>query len=150
MAHGLRRDERLVCAFHEAGHCVAAMLCGYDVASVELGDVYADGLQGLTKYLKQRHLHAWTDLAVTLAGPLSEARYAKRDVLDVLKDGAPYEDSDSRRAQREAQRLHRLQLYRSPDHAMLIAEQRARAMLDGYWPMVEKTARALYRTGRIG
>jgi hypothetical protein len=40
-------------------------------------------------------------------------------------------------------------LYKGPDHALLVAEQRARAMLDGYWPLVEKTARALYRHGRI-
>jgi hypothetical protein len=33
----------MACAFHEAGHCVAAMLCGYEVASVALFDVHADG-----------------------------------------------------------------------------------------------------------
>jgi hypothetical protein len=40
-------------------------------------------------------------------------------------------------------------LYTSPDHALLVAEQRALEMFNGYWPLVEKAARALYRTGRI-
>ena len=70
-------------------------------------------------------------------------------MLEVLKDGERYEESDLRRAQREAARLAVLRLYTSADHALLIGEQRARAMLDGYWPLVEKTARALYRHGRI-
>jgi hypothetical protein len=126
------------------------MLCGYRVDSVELCDVYSDGLHALTRCAPpKRRPYAWTDLAVTLAGPLSEARYARRDMLAVLKDGEKYEESDLRRAQREATRLHRLQLYRSPDHALPVAETRAREMLNGYWPMVEKTAHALYRTGRI-
>jgi hypothetical protein len=139
----------MACAYHEAGHVVTAMLCGYEVASVELGDVYSDGLQARTRYANTRQKTAWSDLAVTLAGPLSEARYAKRDVLAVLNEGAPYEESDLRRAQREAARLATLKLYTSADHALLIAEQRAREMLNGYWPLVEKTARALYRRGRI-
>jgi hypothetical protein len=146
----MRDPVLMACAFHEAGHVVTAMLCGYRVDSVELGDVYSDGLQAQTRCAPpKRRPHAWTDLAVTLAGPLSEARYAKRDVLDVLKEGEKYEESDLRRAQREASRLHRLQLYKSADHALLVAEQRAREMLNGYWPMVEKTARALYRHVRI-
>jgi hypothetical protein len=146
----MRDPVLLACAYHEAGHVVAAMLCGYHVDSVELCDVYADGLQARTRCAPpKRRPYAWTDLAVTLAGPLSEARFARRDVLAVLKDGADYPESDLRRAQREATRLHRLQLYRSPDHALLVAETRAREMLNGYWPMVEKTAHALYRTGRL-
>jgi len=137
------------CAYHEAGHCVAAMLCGYEVASVEVFDVDEDGLAAATKYRTTRQRRAWSDLAVTLAGPMAEARFAKRDLLDVLNDGADFEKSDLRRAQREAERLHRLRLYTSPDHALLVAEQRARAMLENYWPMIEKTARQLCRTGRI-
>ena len=128
---------------------IAAMLCGYRVASVELGDVYSDGLQAQTRYASTRQRTAWTDLAVTLAGPLSEARWTRRDVLEVLKEGERYPESDLRRAQREAARLAGLGLYRGPDHALLIGEQRARAMLDGYWPLVQKTARALVRHGRI-
>jgi hypothetical protein len=99
----------MACAYHEAGHVVTAMLCGYQVASAELGDVYSDGLQARTRYASTRQKTAWSDLAVTLAGPLSEARFAKRDVLEVLKDGEQYPESDLRRAQREAERLHRLQ-----------------------------------------
>jgi len=145
----VRDPVLMACAYHEAGHVVAAMLCGYEVASVELGDVYSDGLQARTRYAAKRRAHAWTDLAVTLAGPIAESRFAKRDVLDVLTDGEKYEESDLRRAQREAQRLHKLALYKSADHALFVAEHRARAMLDGYWPIVKKTARALYRSGRI-
>jgi hypothetical protein len=127
------------------------MLVGYEVSSVELigGDAWGDGLQAATRYASTRQRTAWSDLAVTLAGAIAESRYAKRDVLAVLKDGETYEESDLRRAQREATRLYKLALYTSPDHALLVAEQRARAMLDGYWPMVERTARALYRSGRI-
>jgi hypothetical protein len=139
----------MTCAYHEAGHVIAAMLSGYKVASVELGDVYGDGLQAQTRYASTRQRAAWTDLAVTLAGPLAEARWTRRDVLEVLREGERYEESDLRRAQREAARLAGLGLYTGPDHALLIGEQRARAMLEGYWPLVEKTARALVRHGRI-
>jgi hypothetical protein len=139
----------LACAYHEAGHVIAAMLSGYKVASVELGDVYGDGLQAQTRYASTRQRTAWTDLAVTLAGPLSEARWTRRDVLEVLREGERYEESDLRRAQREAARLVGLRLYTSADHALLIGEQRAREMLNGYWPLVEKAAHALIRHGRI-
>jgi hypothetical protein len=64
-------------------------------------------------------------------------------VLEVLREGERYPESDLHRAQREAARLAGLRLYTTADHALLIAEQRARAMLDGYWPLVQKTARAL-------
>jgi hypothetical protein len=147
----MKDDRHLMnCAYHEAGHVVAAMLVGYEISSVELLNTDGDGLQAATRYASTRQKAAWTDLAVTLAGAIAESRFARCDVLEVLKAGESYPESDLRRAQREAQRLHRLQLYTSADHALLVAEQRAREMLNGYWPMVEKTAHALYRTGRIG
>jgi hypothetical protein len=149
MANNVRDPVLMACAYHEAGHVVCGMLVGYTVDCAELFDAHADGLHARTRYLSTRQHTAWTDLAVTLAGPYAEARFAKRDLLAVLKDGEKYEESDLRRAQREAQWLHRLALYRTPDHALLVAEQRAKAMLDEYWPIVEKTAHALYRQGRI-
>jgi phosphatidylserine/phosphatidylglycerophosphate/cardiolipin synthase-like enzyme len=120
------------------------------VESAQLFAVHAEGLQAQTRYAEHPKCPtAWGDLAVTLAGPCAESIFACRNLLDVLNDGAQYKASDLQRAQREARRLHRLRLYRSPDHALFVAETRARTMLTAHWQFVVSTARKLYNEGRI-
>jgi hypothetical protein len=144
------KDSRLICAYHEAGHAFCGTLAGYRVESMQLFDASARGLQAQTRYASRPKCPtAYADLAVTLAGPIAESVFTARDLLDCLKEGADFEASDFCRAQREAQRLHRLCLYKSPDHALLIAEQRARRMLEETWGLVAKAAQALYQQGRI-
>jgi hypothetical protein len=146
-------NPRLACAYHEVGHALVAMLCGYKVASLELfgtWDKPVNGLQGITRYSGRPECPtAYADIAVTLAGPIAESVFCARDLLEVLREGERFERSDLWRARREAERLHRLRLYRSPDHALLIAENRGRLMLEEHWHLVAKSAQALYEQGRI-
>jgi hypothetical protein len=88
-------------------------------------------------------------LAVTLAGAIAESVFTGRHLLSVLNEGEHFEASDLCRARREAHRLWRLHLYHSADHALLVAENRARSMLEEHWGLVAKTAQALYAQGRI-
>jgi hypothetical protein len=144
------KDPRLVCALHEVGHAVVATLTGHCVESMELFDAHASGLQARTRFAAHPNCPtAYADLATTLAGPIAESVFTGRDLLEVLQEGANYEASDLYRARREAQRLHRLGLYRSEDHALLIAEQRARAMLEDHWALLAKAAHVLYARGRL-
>jgi hypothetical protein len=145
------RDERLVCAYHESGHAVTALCCGYKIERMELFDASARGLQAITRYARgyTKCPTAYADLAVTLSGAISESMLTTRDLLDCLNEGADFEYSDVCRARREARRLHRLGLYHTPDHALLVAEQRARAILSEHWELVAKTAHALCAQGRI-
>lgn len=149
-AVALGSDERARCAVHEAGHVIVAMLVGYRVANAEILGVYRSGLQAQTQLDgRWREPAPWALLAVSLAGPLAEARHAGRDLLDVLNKGREDEASDLRRAQREAQRLVDLGLYKTADHALLVAEQHARRLLVMHWDFVMRAARQLYDKGRI-
>jgi hypothetical protein len=147
-----KHNPRTLCSWHEAGHCCVAMLCGIRVERVQLIDPWAAGRQAVTTYARGGcpHPHVWSDLAVIIAGPLCEALYADRDLLEVLNVGKAYLSSDLNKARREADRLYRLRLYKSVDHALLVATNRARSMLLDVWdPFVVKTASQLFNTGRI-
>jgi hypothetical protein len=144
------KDPRLVCAFHEIGHATVGLLCGLRVRSIELFDAHADGLQALTRYYPNaRCTTAYGDLATTLGGPVAESLFTGRDLLAVLNEGAAYAGSDLCRAQREAKRLWKCHLYHSPDYALLIAEQRARTMLEDNWRLIERAALQLCAKGRL-
>ena len=139
----------LTCAYHEAGHALVALLCGYRVESMELLDASARGLQARTRFAGHPKCPttAYADLAVTLAGPIAESMLAARDLLDVLNEGKDFQMSDLCRARREAQRLWRLHLYHSPDHALLVAETRAREMLNSHWRYWLRQRRRCTRKG---
>jgi hypothetical protein len=86
---------------------------------------------------------------VSLAGPLAEAIYSDRDVHKVLEEGREYLDSDLHHVWNAANRLARLKLYKSADHALCEAEARARQLLAKHWDEVTVTALLLYAAGRI-
>ena len=88
-------------------------------------------------------------LAVYLAGAVAEGHHTGTDVLTILNEGARFEGSDLNRARREAQRLVRLGHYRTPDGALLAAEQLARELLTAHWHFVLQTAHKLVVQGRI-
>jgi hypothetical protein len=143
-------DERALCAVHEAGHVIVALLVGVRVAGAEIGDAYRRGLQARTEFAGNwRRPAPWGRLAITLAGPLAEATYTGRDVLAVLNDGRDFEASDLCCAQREARRLARLRHFQNADHALLVAEWHAQRLLTAHWDFVMRAARQMYTVGRI-
>lgn len=142
--------EHRIDAVHESGHLVTALLVGYRVSSAEILRAPEGGLRAQTQLAgRWRQPEPWADLAVSLAGPLAESIYSGRDLLAVLNDGQDFPDSDLHRARREAQRLARLGLYRSPDHALLVAEGHAQRLLTAHWHFVMQTAHKLVVQGRI-
>jgi hypothetical protein len=143
-------NPRLVCAYHEIGHAVVGMLCGYQVASVELFDVYARGLQAQIRYSETKKCRwAYGDLATTLAGPVAESLFTGRNLRYVLNEGTAYAASDLHRAQREADRLWRCHLYHSPQDALRVAQSRAHTMCEENWKLIERAAQELCTKGRI-
>jgi hypothetical protein len=147
-------DERWRTAFHEAGHAVVGRCCGFRLASAEIFPEHRGGLQAQTRWAPR----GWKDppddgpsgLVVSLAGPLAEAIYSDRDVHKVLEEGRDYLDSDLHRVRNAANRLARLKLYKSADHALCVAEARARQLLADHWDQVTITALLLYAAGRLG
>ena len=146
-------DERVLAAVHESAHAVVGVLVGYCVlsASVQWADeTLRRGVRAETRLGgRWREQPPWASLAVDLAGPLAEARYAQQDLLAVLNKGAEDEGSDLRQAQREAARLASEGLYQSADHALLVAEGHARRLLVMHWDFVLRAARRLVVQGRI-
>jgi hypothetical protein len=141
--------DRWASSYHEAGHCVVAMLLGWRVEGAWI--LGGEGLQAVTRYKSGnwKRPAEWADLVVSLAGPIAESTQGGEDLLTVLEHGIEHERSDLHRARREAERLARFGLFTTPDHALLAAEQTARALLARHWDHVVRTAETLYRDGRI-
>lgn len=142
-------SERLLLAFHESGHVVCGLLCGYRVESARINDGTQQPLAQTTYAGRWKRTQCSANLVRMLAGPMAEAIYTGRDILDVLAEGSEYEASDLQRARREAVRLAHRGLYKTPDHALLAAEAKARELLLKHWGSVIATARELHRHGRI-
>jgi hypothetical protein len=142
--------DRWASSYHEAGHVVVATLLGWRVADAELIGGGA-GLQARTRYHGRgwKRPEPWADLAVDLAGPMAEAIHSNRELAEVLGDGAGHDGSDFYHAERAAERLARLGLYKTPTQAMLACEQTAMALLARHWHHVVRTAETLYKEGRI-
>jgi hypothetical protein len=134
-------SERMLASYHEAGHVVANLLCGFRVEHAQI-----DGPPRTRRNGTTRRIEPLANLITTLAGSVAESMASGEHLLVVLQCAGA---TDLQRAQREAQQLADLHLFKSPDHALLVAEQRARALLEVHWQFVERCARELYQRGRI-
>ncbi len=131
----------MLCAVHEASHVVANLVIGFRVEHAQV-----DGGAHTRRSGTWRNPGALGDLITHLAGAVGESLYSGEHLLDVLREGGAI---DLERARAEAVRLAALGLYKTPDHALLAAEAKARELLLKHWGFVIDTARELHRHGRI-
>jgi hypothetical protein len=143
-------------AYHEAGHACAARACGLDVTVARMGDLGQPldphaaqarvgprvGLQWPRSRAERQYLRTpegHQDLAViALSGPLAEARYRGLRAEDMAPwwAGAWRGDLDN--------------LHRHHDVGMLAPlHQRAAALVNDLWPIIERAAAALQERGEL-
>lgn len=141
-----RRAFQLAACYHEAGHALARLHIGLPATPTHVRADGAGESLGTLAHLSGDQYLAWSIALYALAGPMAEARYAKRSLASVLLSHGADDFAQLRST------LHWLVAHNFARDAPA-AEQRAqdetRQFLSLRWPTIREIAAVLATHGTM-
>lgn len=135
-------DSRMATAYHEAGHAVLALVLGFELVSVSLGE----DLTGSTDYVL--HGPTFEALVVLVAGGIAECRYrdddrprgGMQDILTAAEIANALVNEEGYGAAAPGLRIQKL---------MERADSEARRIAEDKWSGITRVAQALFAQGTL-
>jgi len=125
--------------YHESGHCVAALVVGFDLIE---GVVYEDGNSGSTHYKYNQYTSIEDRLVALLAGSVAHQGFTEKASTSLRKFQSPGDSLLIGKCLKECSRGGEKRTYMN-------AKKRAVTLIEDYWDVVGQVANKLYTNHRV-